>query len=81
MENSQQTSFPTEAVMGSGSGGQLLGRGEGKEKEMGLTREEAKEWQERWKENTVTKINVRPKFQEWVSRSVKCCRQLKKTKC
>lgn len=67
--------------MGSGSGGQLLGRGEGKEKEMGLTREEAKEWQERWKENTVTKINVRPNFQEWVDRSVKCCRQLKKTKC
>lgn len=48
---------------------------------MGLTREEAKEWQERWKENTVTKINVRPNFQEWVDRSVKCCRQLKKTKC
>lgn len=67
--------------MGSGSGGQLLGRGEGKEKEMGLTREEAKEWQERWKENTVTKINARPNFQEWVDRSVKCCRQLKKTKC
>lgn len=48
---------------------------------MGLTREEAKEWQERWKENTVTKINARPNFQEWVDRSVKCCRQLKKTKC